>query len=709
MIGALSRRRFIGTAAAGSLLLAVRLPAMADDTGPSTAPHAYIRIDRDDRIVLLMPRAEMGQGTYTALSMLLAEELEVGLDQISVEPAPPDNRLYSDPVNGEQVTGTSATIMGFYDPLRQAGAAARTMLVSAAAKRWGVEASACRAERGTVVHAASGRQARYGDLAAAAEKLPVPNQVRLKDPKDFKLVGKPVKRLDTPDKVAGRARFGIDMRLPGMKIATVAACPVFGGKLAHVDDTKAKAVKGVRQIVRLDDAVAVVADHMGAAKKGLEALEIAWNEGPNARLGSADLAGTLAAAAAKPGAVSTRDGDFAKAFGAAARKLDAVYELPFLAHAPMEPINCTVHVTGSGCEIWVGTQAPVRAREAAARAAGLPADKVAVHAQLIGGGFGRRLFVDFIEQAVRIGKHVEGPVKIIWTREEDIRHDTYRPGYRDRLSAGLDADGLPVAWHHRVAGSSVSARWDPSSVKDGLDSDAVDSAAGSYDLPNVLIDYVREDAPHIPTGWWRGVGPTHNAFPVESFIDELAAAAGQDPVAYRRRLLGKAPRLAAVLDLAAAKAGWTAQPPPGQGRGVSVLASFGSFLAQIVELAVRPDGTVRVTRVVCAADCGRMVNPDTVRAQLEGGIIFGLTAALYGEITFDRGRVVQGNFDSYRMLRIDEAPAIEIHLVESDEAPGGIGEPGTATIAPAVANAIYAATGKRLRRLPIDPSALKSA
>jgi isoquinoline 1-oxidoreductase beta subunit len=706
----LSRRAFLEVTAAGGLMLTVPLAAAAVGKKERPAwPKAFVRIDPDNRITLIAPRVEMGQGTYTALAMLVAEELEAGLDQIAIEPAPPDAKLYSDAINGEQVTGTSATIMGFYDPLRQAGATARILLIQAAARAWQVDPATCTAGRAQITHQPTGRTVTYGAVAAAAAKLTPPDKVALKEPKDFKLIGKPTHRVDAPDKVTGKARFGIDMRLPDMKVATVAACPVFGGKLGKVDDAKARAVNGVRKIVRLPDAVAVIADHMGAAKKGLAALEISWIEGTNASLSSKDIVGQLAKVAEQPGAVSTKTGDAAKALQRAAKRVQATYQIPFLAHAPMEPMNCTAHVRKDGCDVWVGTQAPVRAQEAAAKAAGLPASKVTVHGQLIGGGFGRRLFVDHIAQAVLIAKQVDYPVKVIWTREEDIQHDAYRPYYYDRLEAGLDEHGNPVAWTHRVAGASVSARWDPTSVKNGLDSDAVDSAAGPYNFPNVLIDYVRQDVPHLPVGWWRGVGPTHNVFVTESFIDELAAAAGQDPVAYRRPLLDQAPRVKAVLDLAAEKSGWSSgKLPPGRGRGVSVLASFGSFLAQVAEVSVKPDGAVRVDRVVCAVDCGRTVNPDTIKAQVEGGIIFGITAALYGEITIDKGRVVQGNFDSYRLLRIDEAPAIEVHIVESDEAPGGMGEPPCATVAAAVTNAIFAATGQRVRKLPVDAATLKT-
>ncbi len=508
----------------------------------------------------------------------------------------------------------------------------------------------------------------------------------------------------------GAAIFGIDVKLPGMKIATLAASPVFGGRVRAVDDSKAKAVRGVRQIVRLDDAVAVVADHMGAAKKGLAALDIQWDDGPNATLSTADIVRELETASRKPGAVARREGDAEKAMAGAATKVEAVYQLPLLAHATMEPMNCTVDLRKDSCEIWVGTQVLSRAQAAAAQTAGLPLEKVKVHNHLLGGGFGRRLEIDGIIRAVEIAKQVDGPVKIVWTREEDIQHDMYRPYYFDRIAAGLDEQGKPVAWQHRVTGSSILARWLPPAFKNGLDADAVEGAAEPpYTLPNIFVDYVRQEPPGIPTAFWRGVGPTRGIFVVESFIDELAAAAKRDPVDYRRALLEKNPRAKAVLELAAEKSGWGKPLSAGSGRGVSVQFAFGSYMAQVAEVTVSKDGGVRVGRIVCAVDCGTVVNPDTVRAQVESGVIFGMTAALYGEITLKNGRVEQGNFDSYRILRINEAPLVEVHIVKTAEAPGGMGEPGTSAVAPAITNAIFAATGRRLRKLPIDPAQLKSA
>jgi isoquinoline 1-oxidoreductase beta subunit len=711
----LSRRTFITASAAtgGGLLLRLSFagPAGAATNVADFAPNAFVRIGRDGHVTLVMPQVEMGQGTYTSMPMLIAEELEVDLGQVRLEHAPADDKTYANPALGFQITGGSTSVRGFWDPLRRAGAVARTMLVSAAASSWKVDPASCRAEHGAVVHAPSGRKLSYGALADQAAKLPVPQTVVLKDPKDFKLIGTPAKRLDVAGKVNGSAVYGIDVRLPGMKIATVAACPVFGGKLKAVDDSKAMQVKGVRQIVRLDDAVAVVADHMGAAKKGLEALDITWDLGANAQFSTADLVQQLdTASKQQTGVVAQREGDVAKAMAGAAQTLEAVYQAPLLAHTTMEPINCTVDVQPDGCDVWVGNQIIGRAHATAMQVTGLPPEKVRIHNHLLGGGFGRRLEVDYVTQAVRVAKQVKGPVKVVWTREEDVQHDVYRPYYYDRLAAGLDQNGKLAAWSHRVTAASILARFAPPAFKNGLDSDAVEAAAGPYAYPNLLVDYVRQEPPAgLTVGWWRGVGVTHNAFMVEGFIDEIAVLAKQDPVAFRRTLLDKAPRARAVLDLAAEKAGWGQPMPAGSGRGVSLIFGFGSYIAQVAEVAVDKDGQVRVKRVVCAVDCGHVVNPDTAKAQMEGGIIYGISGALYGEITLKNGRVEQSNFDDYQALRIDEAPTIEVHLVQSRESPGGLGEPGTSALAPAVVNAIYAATGKRLRKLPINAAELKPA
>ena len=707
----ISRRAFLVTTAAagGGMLVGFYLPQLgpAGATPASAdpfAPNAFVRIGRDDRVTLVMQQVEMGQGTYTSMPMLIAEELEVDLSQVTLEAAPPDDKLYANPLVGFQMTGGSTSVRAMWEPLRHAGAVTRVLLISAAAQMWGVDPMSCRAEAGQVIHVPTGRALRYGDVVDIAATLQVHYDVPLKDPKDFKLIGTPAKRLDTPDKVNGKAVFGIDTVVPGMKFAVVAACPVFGGKLAGVDDSKTMAIKGVRQVVRLENAVAVVGDNTWAAIQGLAALDIDWDDGPNATLSTADIIKQMDTASQKPGVVARKEGDVDKAITSAATKVEAVYQLPFLAHAAMEPMNCTAHVRGDGCDVWVGNQVVSRAQATAAQVTGLPPEKVQVHNHLIGGGFGRRLDIDGITQAVAIAKQVDGPVKVVWSREEDIQHDVYRPYYYDRLAAGLDADGMPIAWSHRVTGSSILARWAPPAFKDGLDSDAVEGAAKemSYSIPNVLVDYVRYEPPTgITTGWWRGVGPAHNIFVVESFIDELAALAKKDPVDYRRRLLGNAPRMRGVLDLAAEKAGWGSSLPAGGGRGVSVQFAMGSYLSQIAEVEVSKDGEVNVRRIVCAVDCGQTVNPNTITAQMEGGIIFGISAALWGEVTFKNGRVEQSNFNDYRVLRINETPRIEVYLVKSTEPPGGIGEPGTIGVFPAVANAVFAVTGKRIRKLPI--------
>jgi isoquinoline 1-oxidoreductase beta subunit len=708
----LSRRNFlINSAVAGSgLVLSLSLPFGQGKAGgtDSFAPNAFIRIGTDGEIVLIMPYVEMGQGTYTSIPMLIAEELEVSLKQVRLEHAPPNEKLYANPLLGVQATGNSNAIRGAWKPLREAGATARVMLISAAAKRWGVDAGSCHAEAGEVVHAPSGRRVKYGELAADAARMPIPKDVALKRPEEFKLIGTPAKRLDASGKVNGTAIYGMDARPPGVKVATLAQSPVFGGRLKSVDDAAARAVKGVRQIVRLDDAVAVVADHMGAAKKGLEALKIEWDEGTHAGLSTQDVARELEQATLKAGAIAQNIGDADKAMANAATRVEASYQLPFLAHATMEPMNCTVHFRGGECEIWVGTQAIARVQAMAAKAAGLPVEKVMVHNHLIGGGFGRRLEADGAVRAVEIAKQVDGPVKVVWTREEDIQHDMYRPYWVDRIAGGLDKDGKPIAWNNRFAGSSVIARWLPPAFKDGLDPDTTEGAIDLvYALPNFHVEYVRVEPPGIQTAFWRSVGPSHNVFVTESFIDELAAAAGQDAVAYRRALLDHNPRAKAVLDLVAEKAGWSSPLPKGRGRGIALQNVFGSYLAQVAEVEVAKDGSVRVHRVVCAMDCGTVINPDTVQAQIQSGVIFGVTAALYGEITLKNGRVEQANFDTYQMLRINEAPAIEVHVVKSAEPPGGMGEAGTSGIVPAIANAVFAATGKRLRKMPIDTNALK--
>lgn len=674
------------------------------------APGGFIRIGRDGSIVFVIPSTEMGQGIYTGEAMLLAEELEVGLDQVRIMPAPPNEELYRQPILKSQATGGSTSIRGAWVPLRQAGAAARTMLIAAAAAQWAVPAEECFAERAVVTHRPTGRTLTYADLADASARQPVPQDVPLKDPKDFKLIGKNTRRVDTPSKVDGSAQYGIDVKVDGMKIAAVSICPVPDGTLASLDDSAARQIKGVVDVIRIKNAVAVTADHYWAARQGLAALKITWNYGPKTSLSSQSIWSDLKEASqnGKP-VMGRQDGDADGKMGSAAKRVEAVYELPLLAHATMEPINTTIHVRPDACEIWLGTQAPTAVQDAAAKALNLPPEKVIVHNHLIGGGFGRRLVADSVEQAVAFARQVSYPIKIIWTREQDIQHDLFRPAYYDRIAAGLDASGMPVAWTDRITGGSVLGSYLPSGLPEGvLDSDAVEGAAQPpYDLPNIRVDWVRRDPP-IKVNWWRGVGPTHNVFVVESFIDELAHAAGKDPLEYRRALLQKNPRALAALNLAAEKAGWGSPLPERTGRGISLHDSFGSFLATVVEATVTPAGQVRLKRIVAAVDCGMTVNPDSVKAQIEGGMVFGLSAALYNGITFKDGQVEQSNFHDYRQMRINEVPPFEVHVIPSSEGPGGIGESGTVSAAPALGNAIFAATGKRLRRLPFAREELQA-
>ncbi len=704
-----SRRTLLTGGLAGGFLLAFHLPVRAvnepvqppDATDGKFAPNAFIRIDAAGHTTLVMPQVEMGQGVYTSIAMILAEELDADLRQITLQHAPPNDKLYGNPTFGLQVTGNSNSIRAFWKPLRNAGASARAMLVQAAAQQWQVEPGSCKTANGEVTHGESGRKLSYGALALAASSQTPPKDVPLKDPKDFTLIGTPLKRFDTPDKANGKAVYGIDAMLPGMKFATLAACPVFGGKVGKVDDSAARKVPGVQKIVVLDDLVAVVGDHMWAAKKGLDALKVTWDEGPNAGIGSKDIWQHLRAASEKDGAVAKSVGDIAKGL-ASGEKLEASFELPFLAHAAMEPLNATVHLTSDSCEIWTGTQIVSRVQSEAAKAAGLPVDKVIVNNHLLGGGFGRKLEPDMVVAAVRISKHVDGPVKVVWTREEDIQHDVYRPVYRDTIAATL-ADGKIAGWKYRVTGSAILARWLPPAFQKGIDIDAIDAAADMpYDIPNLHVEYVRAEPPAVPTGFWRGVGPNNNVFAVECFMDELARKAGKDPIEFRRSMLGKQPRFLAALNLAAEKSNWGQPLPARVGRGVCLQPSFGSFIASVVEAEVDEQGEVLLRRVTSVVDTGIAVNPDTVKAQFEGGLIFGLTAALHGEITIDKGRVQQSNFHDYRMLRIDETPKIEVHVVKSGEPPGGIGETGVNAGPPALRNAIYAATGVALRRLPID-------
>lgn len=711
----LSRRSFImaGAALGGGLLISFSLPISmrgAFAQGAEFSPNAYIRVDREGRVFLTIQPVEMGQGTYTSMPALIAEELEVGLDQVVIEHAPADDKRYANPMLGFQVTGGSTSVPANWKPLREAGATARTLLITAAANQWGVPASSCKADKGVVSHPESGKRAGYGELADAAAQLPMPETVALKDPREFKLIGTPAKRTDTPDKVNGKAVFGIDARPEGVKVAAVMLCPIVGGTLDSVDPAPAMAVKGVRQVLRTDNSVAVVADHMGAARKALAMLQVKWNGGENANVSSESMLKNIMAASMEPGLEVKNEGNAKEALAKSAKKIEAVYQVPFLAHACLEPVNCTVHVRKDGCDLWLGIQVPARAKAVAAKITGLPEESVQVHNHLIGGGFGRRLEVDFVEDAVKLARQVDYPLKVIWSREEDTRHSTLRPFHYNHLSAGLDDKGKPIAWTHKVTGGSILARWLPAAFTDGIDRDAVRDASGPYAFPALSVHYVRHEPPKgITPAFWRGVGHTQNAFMVEGLLDELIQLSGSDPFEYRYPLLQHHPRAVKVLQMLREKSGWDTPVPPGHGRGLALTSCFSTYAAQVAEVSVSPGGEVRVHKISTVVDCGIAINPDSVVAQVQGGTIFGLSAVLFGNITFKDGKVEQGNFDTYRVLRINETPQIETWRVESDESPGGLGEVSTVTIAPAVVNAIYAATGKRLRSLPIDPAALKEA
>ncbi len=712
-----SRRDFLKTATliGGGLILGFSLPLRGSFSETATqpvapvVPNAFIRIGTDDTVTMIVNHSEMGQGVYTSLPMLVAEELECDWKKVHVESAPVDP-VYNHTAFGMQMTGGSTSVWSEYDRLRKVGAAAREMLIAAAAQTWKVKRISCHARNGVVIHM-SGKKLTYGQLADKASKMPVPQDVKLKDPSKFKIIGKPTKRLDTPEKTNGKAVFGIDVKVPGMLTAVIARPPVFGAKVLSVKPDKAKAVPGVQDVVQVPAGVAVIAVDFWSAKKGRDVLEVAWDEGETANLSTAGMHGEYAKLAKTSGAVARKDGDPDQALAKAAQRLSAEYEVPYLAHATMEPLNCCVDLKSDGCDIWTGTQFQTADRDAAASAAGLKPEQVGIHTTFLGGGFGRRANPrsDFVVEAVEVAKAVKKPVKVIWTREDDMKGGYYRPMWYDRIAAGLDAGGNPVVWQHTIVGQSIMAGtpFEEMLVKDKVDETSVEGARDiPYEIPNILID-LHSPRIGVPVLWWRSVGHSHTAFVVESFMDELAHAARKDPYEFRRNLLVRHPRHLGVLELAAKKAGWGKPLPQGQARGIAVHESFGSFIAQVAEVSVSSGGKVRVHRVVCAVDCGRFVNPATIEAQMESGIAFGLSAALHGAITLKGGKVEQSNFNDYEVVRINEMPKVEVHIVQSKEKSGGIGEPGVPPIAPAVANAVFTATDKRIRRLPIGAAELK--
>ena len=703
----------IGFAFAGGNKLA---RAAETATDGSLAPNAFVRIAPDSTVTVLIKHIEFGQGTFTGLSTLVAEELDADWSQMRAEHAPADASLYNNlhwgPVQG---TGGSSSIANSYEQLRRAGATARALLVAAAAEAWGVPAAEIAVEKGVLSHSSSGRKGDFGAFSEAAARLEAPVEVTLKDPADFTLIGTTVPRLDSRAKSRGEAIYTLDKSLPGMLTALIARPPVFGARLVSFDDTAARQVKGVVEVVEVPQGVAVLGHGFWAAKSGRDALDIQWDEQAGETRGSAELMAEYKKLAAGPGDVARQDGDAAAALAGAATVLEADYEFPFLAHAPMEPLDCVVQLGDEGCDIWTGSQIPTVDQGAAAGILGLEPAQVRIHTQLAGGSFGRRATpnADMVSEAVSIAKAIGGraPVKLVWTREDDIQGGRYRPMYFHRLRAGLDADGKLVGWQHRIVGQSI-VRGTPFAgalIKNGVDQTSVEGANTlPYHVENILVDLHTTDV-GVPVLWWRAVGSTHTAYSTEAFIDELAEAAGRDPVDFRLDLLGDHPRHAEVLKLAAEKAGWGTELPQGRARGIAVHESFNTFVAEVAEVSVADDGTIKVEKVVCAVDCGLAVNPDQVKAQMEGGIGYGLGAVLHDAVTLKDGRVEQSNFHDYIPLRMNEMPQVEVHIVQSAEAPSGVGEPGVPPIGPAVANAVYRATGRRIRSLPFSLHGLSAA
>ncbi len=685
---------------------ALGVEARAEGPAPVN-PNAFIHIAPDNTVTVMVHKSEMGQGVYTSIPMLIAEELECDWKSVRVEPAPVAP-VYANPMFGVQATGGSTSVRSEWDRMREVGAAAREMLLCAAAETWNVDRAGCRAQEGRVVHR-SGKAITYGELAEKASKLPIPKDVPLKDPSSFKIIGKPTGRLDTPPKVDGKAAFGSDARMPGMLVALVARCPVFGGKVKGFDAADAKAVPGVREVVEIPSGVAVVADGFWQAKKGRDALKVEWDEGPFARFSTDSIRDEYRRLATSPGTQARKDGDPEKAMASAYRKVTAEYEVPYLAHADMEPLSCAIDFRPDAADVWAGTQAQTINREDAARVLGLAPEKVCLHTMYLGGGFGRRgnPHSDYVVMAAEVAKAVNKPVKVVWTREDDTKGGFYRPFWYEKVEGGLDEAGRPVAWRHTIVGQSImrGTLYAERRIKDDIDATSVEGAADMpYEIPNVFVGLHSPELA-VTVQWWRSVGHSQNGFVVESFMDEMAFAAGKDPYEFRRALLARHPRHGAVLDLAAQKAGWGTPLSEGRSRGISLCESYGSIVCEVAEVTAAPSGDVRVHRVVCAVDCGRTVNPSTIEAQMESGIVFGLSAALYGAITIKDGRVEQANFNDYPVLRIDVMPEVEVHIVPSARDPGGVGEPGTAPIAAAVTNAVFAGTGRRIRRLPIMPAA----